>query len=311
MHLLIPFAATLSPVGTQALKTLDLPRLGALLARLEAGPPTGGDEYSLTPPHERAHAEAIGLRGEDGLLAWGAIAAGADGIDVGDTAWGLLTPVHWNVGRDNVTLADPDALQLDEASSRAAFEAIRPLFEDEGFALAWGAPTRWYASHAMLEGLPTASLDRAIGRSVDLWLGDAPAGRFLRRLQAEVQMTLYTHALNDERESRGELPINSFWLSGCGRLQPVDEPRSLVVDRRLRSPVLNEDWASWMEAWKALDAGPIAELLDRSQKGEAVSLTLCGERFAQRFDAARRSLWQRMAGSLQRAPSPLPMLEAL
>ena len=29
-------------------------------------------------------------------------------------------------------------------------------------------------------------------------------------------MLLYTHPINDAREARGALPVNSFWLSGCG-----------------------------------------------------------------------------------------------
>ena len=42
-------------------------------------------------------------------------AARADGIDVGDLAWGLLTPVHWHLGTEQVSLVDPAALALDEA----------------------------------------------------------------------------------------------------------------------------------------------------------------------------------------------------
>ena len=76
------------------------------------------------------------------------------------------------------------------------------------------------------------------------------------------------------------------------------------------APQLAEDWAGWAEAWVRLDAGAIARLLQADEAGEAVSLTLCGERFAQRFDSAPRTLWQRLRGTWQRA-AVTPVLVAL
>ncbi len=309
MHLLIPFASTLSEAGMQAMRDLDLPLLSRLVARLEPSPAQGSDEYTLNPPHERALGAYWGWRGDDGALPFAAAHASADGLSTGDRAWGELTPVHWHVGQDHVSLADPQDLHLDEAESREYLETIRPLFESEGWTIAWGAPTRWYAAHNSLDGLPCASLDRVIGRNVDLWLQAHPQARLVRRLQNEVQMLLYTHSLNERRESRGELTLNSFWLSGCGRSQPVraDGP---VVDERLRAPALAEDWATWSEAWRALDAGPVGRLLEQAQRGERVELTLCGERRAQRFAAGRPSAWQRLTQPWRKAPVRA-VLEAL
>ncbi len=101
-------------------------------------PPLEGDEYQLSPPHERALARSIGLRGEDGALPWAARHAAADGIEVGDRAWGLLTPVHWQVGRDSVTLVDPARLELDAAESRAAVRARARAVRERGLRLALG-----------------------------------------------------------------------------------------------------------------------------------------------------------------------------
>ena len=313
MHLLIPHASALSPACAHTLSHLALPHLAALLARLDAGALTPGDEYSLNPPHERALAQVLGLQGEDGALPWAARAAAEDGISPGDRPWGLLSPVHWSVGREHVTLGDPAALALDEAESRALFDAVRELFESEGFRLAWGAPLRWYAAHESLDGLPCASIDRVIGRNVDLWLQTDtlrfPAAKLIRRLQNELQMLLYTHPLTDAREARGLLPVNSFWLSGCGRHQPANGAAP-TVDTRLRGPLLGEDWAAWAEAWQALDAGPLADALTAAKRGEAVQLTLCGERSAQTFTTAPRSAWQRLRQTWQTTDAA-QILEAL
>jgi hypothetical protein len=308
MHLLIPFAAPLSDAGRDALKTLALPHLAALLAG--AGDPArdDGDELSLTPPQERARARALGLAGGDGELPWAAWQAARDGLaaDRPDhVAWGLLTPAHWHVGTDQVTLADPEDLQLDAAASRAFLDAVHDLFASEGFGLVWGAPLRWYLGHESLAGMPTASLDRVVGRNVDPWLPPSRAARLWRRLQNEVQMRLHGHPLNEAREARGLLPVNSLWLSGCGVRQPARADADPTVDDRLRRPALAEDWAAWQAAWQALDAGPVAAL-----RGHAATLTLCGERGAAQWTLQPPTTWQALAARWRRA-DPRALLETL
>lgn len=313
MHLVLPFASALSPAAGQALSALQLPMLEQLLARLDPAGRDEGDELSLTPPHERALARAWGWApADDGLRPFAAQAARRDGLPVepGEEGWALLSPAHWHVGTDQVSLGNPAALGLDEALSRLLFDALAPLFEDGGWTLLWGAPSRWYARHPSLAALPSASLDRVIGRNVDLWLGDQPSARTVRRLQAEAQMLLHSHPLNEAREAEGLLPVNSFWLSGTGQTQPFPSPDAAQVDDRLRGPALADDWAAWAEAWAALDAGPVAEALRRAETGEPVQLTLCGERHAQTFAPAARPWWRR--GLLApRRTNPGPWLAAL
>jgi hypothetical protein len=309
MHLLIPFAAPLSEAGRQAATTLVLPKLQALLARCDETRRDDADEWSFSPPHERALALALGWQGAAGLLPWAARAAQADGIHTADLAWGLMTPAHWHLGTEQISLIDPAGLMLDETTSRALFEAVSPLFTSEGFAMHYAAPQRWYLAHESLAGLVTASIDRVIGRNVDGWLGKDPAAQRLRRLQSEVQMLLYTHPLNDERAARGLLPVNSFWLSGCGVAQP-EGPGLPTVDDRLRGPALADDWAAWCKAWDTLDAGPLAALLARAEAGEPAALTLCGERAWARFEAAPRSVLQKLRGLWTRT-APITLLETL
>ena len=123
-----------------------------------------------------------------------------------------------------MSLPDPHNLHLSAQESHTLFEAVRPLFETEGWVMAWGAPARWYAAHDSLDGLPCASIDRVIGRNIDLWLPPTPQARLIRRLQNEVQMLLYQQPLNDARVGQGALPVNSFWLSGCGRARRPARP---------------------------------------------------------------------------------------
>lgn len=306
MHLVIPHAAPPADAGPAALQGLALPALSALLARLAPAARSEGDAYGLSMPHERALAAALGWEGVDGALPWAARAAAADGLDTGDLAWGLLSPVHWQVGREHLTMGDPDELGLDAAESRAFLDALQPLFESEGWLLAWGAPTRWYLAHESLAALPTASLDRVIGRNPDLWLPDHASARPLKRLVSEVQMLLHDHPLNAAREAAGRAPLNSVWLSGCGPQQADRAPAPQLLDT-LRAPALRGDLAGWRAAWQALDAGALSAALAQP---EPPTLTLCGERDAQTFEPRVRGWWSALRARFA-APEPAALLAGL
>lgn len=289
-HWVIPFAASLSEPCQHAVTRLQdasaLPRLSALLSRLQVRERLEGDEYALAMPHERVIARALGWTETDGLQPWGAWWAAQDQVELTPGAcWALLSPGHWLMGRDHLTLLDPEGLGLSEAESRDLLAALRPFFEEDGWTLHWGAPTRWYASHPELDGLSTASLERVIGRNPDVWLAEDPDGhplaRKLRRLQAEAQMLLYNHPLNEQRTEAGLATVNSFWVSGCGRPPARTAlPTELCVVNALRTPLLADDMPLWLEAWQHIDAEVLPALLTALDAGQDVRLTLCGERHA-------------------------------
>lgn len=306
MQLIVPFAGALSDAGRHAAQGVSLPHLEQLLARWRAGPALGSDEHSLSAPHELALARALGWPLADGRLPWAALAARRDGVALAQQAVGQLTPVHLHVGTDQITLTDPAELQLDDADSHALFAALQPLFGEAGFALHWGDVQRWYVAHPSLRELATASLDRVIGRHIDPWLPDLRASRPWQRLASEAQMLLHAHPVNEQREGAGLPIVNSLWLSGCGVAAEVrgDTPQ---VDDRLRGPALNEDWAAWADAWRALDAGPIAALLE----GRAdATLILAGERRALPLERSATSSWRRLRAAWRRAQAQ-PLLDSL
>lgn len=295
MHLLISHASAVDPATAHLLADLALPRLAELLGRLAPeGAPLGEDEYSFDTPAEQALARLRGQApGPAPTAAWRAAEQGLDAT----AAWALLTPLNFSVGTDQVTAMAPQSLALEAAESRAFFDSLAELWPaEDGWQAAWLAPTEWLVAHSSLAGLASASLDRVVLRNVDAWM---PEARRLRTLQNELQMLLHRHPLNAAREARGALPVNSVWISGCGVAAAGTLPADLVVDERLREPLLAGDWAAWAEAWRALDAGPVAALLARARAGQPVRLTLCGERLAQAYRPAQRGalarLWQALA----------------
>lgn len=291
MHLMIPHAGALDEAARHAFGALPLPNLTALLARLSLAETWGSDEFSPQPPH---HLALAALRGQaqPSAAAW---AVDADA----ELAWALMTPVHLAVGTDGVDVLPPAALQLSESDAARFAAMLQELWPTaEGWHWRLLDATRWAIGHATaLEGLSAASIERAAGRPIEPWLPDS---RVLRRWQNEAQMLLHGHALNLEREARGQHAINSVWIGDIGRSN--GRPANVSVDARLTEPLLNGDLAAWAEAWQRLDAGPLA--------GELTSLTLCGERFARRFTAQPLSLVEKLRRRLK-APDVSAVLEAL
>lgn len=313
VHLLVPFAACPAEGCRQALQGLALPHLQRLLARLGVESSDPGDPASLSPPHERALARACGLEPRDGLIPLAALQAAQAGGAEDGAGWAWIHPAHWRVGADHVAMAHPQELQLDAEDAQALLAAMQPWFAEDGITLAYDSPLRWLARGDLFRTLPTASLDRVVGRNIDRWLPQGDAGRPVRRLQQEMQMLLYTLPLNDARQRGGLLPVNSFWVSGTGVLPPGTSPRlpsGLQLTPYLRDAALLGDWAAWTTAWQQLDARDGPRLLADLERGRTVRVTLCGEAGARTWSSTQRGGWRRLARFLS-APTAASLLEGL
>jgi len=287
-HLLIPFAASPALADQQAMQQLALPQLDALLARLSLAECDLQEATYFAPPHERALARHVGL--PERATPWAAWQARSS-----EGAWAFVTPCHWQVGADCVTLMEPAELALNEADSRALLTILAPWFAEDGIVLSYDLPTRWLARGGVFADLETASLDRVIGRNVRAWLPDAQQARTLHRLHSEMQMLLYTHPFNEARTARGLPTVNAFWLHGAGCLETLPASSALPeMPMTLRAAALREDGAAWAHAWSALDNGAVAQLLTHVKAGGAARLTLCGERAAWTWQTARRSVYQKI-----------------
>ena len=294
MHLLIPFACSHTPACLQALQPLQLPHLEKLLGRLALADNDMGTDASLTPPHDRVSAGLHGMQAPDGCVAWAAHEVALGGRDPSAQAWAWITPVHWDVGADHITMADPRTLDLQEAESRELLLAMQPFFAEDGIALEYATPQRWLAQGEVFDDLPSASLDRVAGREISNWM---PGAASLRRLQNEMQMLLFTHPVNDARGTRGLAAVNSFWVSGTGKLPESaarNHPADLVVPDTLRGAALAQDWAIWAQSWMHIDGNQCRAALDSLGSNHAVQLSLCGERGVLRFEPARDGMLRQL-----------------
>ena len=304
-HLIVPFAQSEGAGWLQAMASLELKNLSQLLRGMKLISTDSGLADSLSPPHERALATALGMTASaDGLIPWAALEAKA----APGQGWAVITPCHWAMGREHATLTDPATLGLNEAKSRTLLAAMQPYFATEGITLHYAQPTRWLAEGEVFRSLPTASLDRVLGRNVDKWLPDSKA---IKLLQNEMQMLLYTHPINDERAAKGQPLVNSFWLSGSGALKhsAIGNPQVKTATKLMQAAFTN-DWAAYAQAWTQLDTTDIAQLVTQQKSGQTVRLSLCGESNAMTFESARQGFLTRIRNTLssQRAVDMLKQL---
>lgn len=287
MHLLIPYALAPGPQCREAVTTLALPHLTEMLQRMPIARSLRGKPTDFSPLFERLQARHIGLPDEDGLLPWAAADALRLGLhtDSNKYGWAWITPCHWKPHSDSVHMDDPHHLSLTPRDMETLRHTMEPYFAEDGITLypehLGHAYPRWLAHGEVFANLPTASLERVSGQSVDPWMPRQAQAKGLRKLQNEMQMLLYTHPVNDARADFRLPAVNSFWVSGTGNLPfawaPPPHPEHYTQDDSLRASAIEDNPAAWKKAWEYLDGTTLKKQLLLAQEGVPIELTLCGE----------------------------------
>lgn len=211
MLLLIPHLFPPVRLLEAATQNLRLPALEMLMARGNHQPcPKEGIEAALC--------EAIGIaRQQDWPLA--PITLEAEGGTAGEAYWLRADPVHLRVMRDRIVLADSSTLDLSRQEADALADAIGQHFGGDLSPIPLH-PQRWYLRFPLAPRLITTPLSVAVGRDIDPILPQGEDAMRFRTQLNELQMLLHEHPVNQAREARGDLPINSLWLWGGG-LKPT------------------------------------------------------------------------------------------
>lgn len=311
MHLIIPYAASHAFNGPEVWGGLQLPHLQALLGPLQRQQVWQDPESTpLHLPHERLHAQALGWPSDASALPWAAWHQAQQGQATSEAqAW--MTPCYWQVGMDQVVMMDPANLFLSDQESQQLLQAMQPFLQEDGLQVTWHSALLWHAQGDLLADLACASLDRVIDQNVKPWMPNSPAARPLQRLQSEMQMLLYNHPVNDARDARRQIPVNSFWLHGAGTLPPTSAPtRRVEVPDALRHSALRGDVQAWRQAWQQLDATLLADLLAHFKATGQATLSLCSPHTAHTYTAAPTA-WHQRITRLFTTTTPAAALAAL
>jgi hypothetical protein len=140
------------------------------------------------------------------------ISAAFDGLGAG--CWVRADPVHLRLQRDQLVLLSDVDIGADEAGQMCV--ALNEHFAGQGMTFFAPHPQRWYIRLDRFPDIETVPLSRAAGRNVRDLLPKGNDAAHWQRVFNEIQMLLFAQPLNEAREARGELPVNSLWLWGCG-----------------------------------------------------------------------------------------------
>ena len=145
-----------------------------------------------------------------------------EGEDPGGAYWLRADPVHLRVHRDQLILLPPRHFRLTEAESASAGAMPSTAILRRTVSLFQAPhPQRWYLRTLRLPGSANRYLEQPIGRDVNRLL---PAGEDRMRWHRIIQRSADAapcHPVNEAREERGALPINSLWFWGGGTLPPA------------------------------------------------------------------------------------------
>jgi hypothetical protein len=245
-----------SAPGTAPARDASLPRwpaLELLLARAQRAPLPQGWRDHL----RRCFAAAPELALMPAAAAARDLNVAADGVD---RQYWLATPVHCFAGLDSVQLHPAGLLELPAPTQSELAAEFSLVFADTPWRL---HPTG--KRELLLSGSPLAAsaVDPAASIGADLRDG-LPRGAeaaTLRRLGVEIEMWLYEHRINRERQARGELPVSGLWLWGSTAPAATDGKMQRPTARLPQSERLFGADA-YLEALWHLRGSPTAPLPD-------------------------------------------------
>lgn len=208
--------------------------------------------------------------------------------------WMRADPVHLRPERDTVVLLDNSSFNLEKHEALILAADLQPVFTAREIELEAPTNNRWYIKLKQLPEINTATIDEVVGNDIDRYRAKGDNKILWDQLSNEAQMSLHNCPLNDEREQRGDLPVNGVWLWGAGEL-----PKST---RQIWSRVFADEITS--QGLSILTGSPYADLPDSledvinktDEQEKILTVISFGQRHKQYFD---HSGWQDFIGYLE------------
>ena len=132
--------------------------------------------------------------------------------------WMRADPVHLRPERDAVVLLDDSAFNLEKHEALIFAADLQQVFTDRDIELEAPTNNRWYIKLKDRPKITTTSIHEVVGNDIDQNSAVGENNVLWDQLANETQMSLHQCPLNNEREQRGELPVNGVWLWGAGEL---------------------------------------------------------------------------------------------
>lgn len=141
-----------------------------------------------------------------------------DGEQKPEGYWMRADPVHLHADQKSLSLVDVNNLALTQHDALALAAAVQRSFIEQGWELEVPVPGRWYVKLDRKPAIRTSEIYSVIGRDIQEYMPSGDDAATWNRLMNEIQMQLHNADINRLRAERGELPVNSLWLWGSGKI---------------------------------------------------------------------------------------------
>lgn len=211
LHLFIPDLFWPDSSQTDIYRQLELPALEVILSKSSRGQTAAGQS-----PESWLCKNFNVDKQQDWPVASILLQHEKKEIEVGESYWLRVDPVHLRIENNHMLLGDNQILNISLKEAVALADNINTFFSDDGVTVLPLYPDRWYLKCNQIPELQTALLSEAVGKNINYLLPQGKDGAVWNSRINEIQMLFYDHPVNRDREMRGELAINSVWIWGGG-----------------------------------------------------------------------------------------------
>jgi len=143
--------------------------------------------------------------------------------------WIRADPVHLRIEQNHIMLADSQIFQISKEEAGQITRDLNINLGNQDFSFLPLRPDRWYIQKSRALEVQTYTLSQVTCMNINNFLPTGNESITWHRIFNEIQMLLHEHPINQARESRGELAINSVWFWGGGNMpQSIHSPYSHV-----------------------------------------------------------------------------------
>ncbi len=132
--------------------------------------------------------------------------------------WLYAAPVHLVLQRDSFSLAEPVPLSLENDEADALTSLFNQHFEADGLRFYWHE-NQWFLRLENNPNIHTHAPHVAINQDISEFLPGGDGAIKWASFTNEIQMLLFEHAVNIEREAKRLPAINSIWCYGLGNIR--------------------------------------------------------------------------------------------
>ncbi|HZV62628.1 MAG TPA: hypothetical protein VFF75_09440 [Methylophilaceae bacterium] len=153
-----------------------------------------------------------------------------EGYEPQDYFWLYADPVNLQLQRDHFSMNWPAPVPTSSAEAEVLSALLNQHFSQNGLRFCIAASGRWYMRLDEPMAVTTSALDQAVGRDIRNFLPTGDGAEELNSLFNEIQMLLHEHDVNQVREERGQMAINSLWFSAGGQIPTFEiQPKTVYT----------------------------------------------------------------------------------